>query len=43
MIKSLDRGIHYWNVGSVSCVGRLTLVVFVVYESGSFTDWVQEV
>jgi hypothetical protein len=30
-IKSLDRGIHYWNVGFVSPVGRLTLIAFCVY------------
>jgi hypothetical protein len=31
VIKSLDRGIHYWNVGFVSHVGRLTLIAFGVY------------
>jgi hypothetical protein len=31
VIKSLDRGIHYWNVGFVSPVGRLTLIAFAMY------------
>jgi hypothetical protein len=31
VIKSLDRGIHYWNVGFASPVGRLTLIAFAMY------------
>jgi hypothetical protein len=31
VVKSLDRGIHYWNVGFVSPVGRLTLIAFAMY------------
>jgi hypothetical protein len=30
-VKTLDRGIHYWDVGYNSTMGRVTLAAFAMY------------